>query len=579
MAGSAKRNELRDVLLLTRKALITTAVLSAALNILLLGGSIYMMLVYDSVLPSQSIPTMVGLLVMVLIVFVFQSIFDVLRTRMLADIGAAFDRRTAGRVQQAAFEVTLRNPGQAGFAATAVRDLDNIRGFLGSPGPAAFMDLPWILFFLVVLAMLHVWLAVTTMIGALIMIALTFHAQRSSVGPTEDVTRQLTARTIVSEERHRHSELIHVLGMESRLRRRWETINAAHLQANEQLSRITGTLGGISRVFRMFLQSLVLTVGALLVIRGDATGGVIFASSIISARALAPIDQVIAHWKGFAAARAGWQRLGTLLSRVPPPPAVTTVLPRPVETLTVEGLVVVPPGASDATAHGVQLGLRAGDALGVIGPSGSGKSSLIRALVGAWRPARGSIRLDGAALDQYPNDQLGEYIGYLPQSVELLSGTVGENIARFSDVHDSVAIVAAAKAAGVHDLIVQLPQGYETPVGGDGGQLSGGQRQRVALARALYNDPFLVVLDEPNSNLDAVGEAALDQAIVSVRARGGIVIIVAHRASALNQATHVLLMRDARMDAFGRKNEVMARLTQQTPPDAPGGSREASEAA
>jgi ATP-binding cassette subfamily C protein len=558
---SQSSGELRHTLMRTRSALIATGVLSAALNVLLLGGSIYMMLIYDSVLPSQSIPTLVGLLLMVVVVYFFQGLFDVFRSRILAAVGATFDARIAARVQRAAFDAVLRNPSQSSAAHISVRDLDNIRGFLGSPGPAAFMDLPWIIFFVLVLAMLHVWLALTALLGALVMIGLTFLAHRQSKEPTESVARRAIERNALAEERWRHAELIQATGMQERNLERWLHVNYSHLGAQDSLSRTTGTLSGVSRVFRMLLQSLVLTVGAMLVIGGQATGGVIFASSIIAARALAPIDQVIGHWKGFEAARGSWKRLSTLLERVPSPPEVHTVLPPPRQYLAVEELAVVPPGSQRITAQVPGFRLQAGDALGVIGPSGSGKSSLVRALVGAWRPARGSIRLDGAALDQYAPELLGNHLGYLPQNVELMSGTVGENISRFAAEHDSEKIVAAAISAGVHDLIVSLPQGYDTPVGSDGGQLSGGQRQRIGLARALYGEPFLVVLDEPNSNLDAEGEVALDESIARVRERGGIVIVIAHRASALNRTNLVLVMRDGRMADYGPKAEILKKLT------------------
>ncbi len=544
----------------TRSALITTGILSAALNILLLSGSIYMMLVYDSVLPSHSVATLIGLFAMVSVVYAFQAVFDVLRSQMLSDIGATFEARIAARVQQAAFDSVLRTPSNPGAARFAMRDLDNIRAFLGSPGPSAFMDLPWILFFVAVLGFLHLWLAVTALVGAAVMVALTLIANRQSREPTEVVASRSVQRTQLAEERWRHAELIKSLGMGSRNLARWWDANTAHLAAQNALSRTTATLGGFSRVFRLLFQSIVLTVGALLVIGGEATGGVIFASSVLAARALAPIDQVIANWRGFAAARGSWTRLTELLEQMPAPQRVLTELPRPQRELAVEDLIVAPPGTQRVTAQVQALRLQAGDVLGIVGPSGSGKSSLLRALVGAWPSVKGSVRLDGAALDQYLPDELGSYIGYLPQTVELLNGTVGENISRFDSEHDSAKIVAAAKAAGVHDLIVTLPKGYDTQVGSDGGQLSAGQRQRIGLARAMYGDPFLIALDEPNSNLDSAGEEALGRAIQSVSDRGGIAVIIAHRSSALNQATYILLMRDARMADFGPKSEMLAKL-------------------
>jgi len=562
--------ELSDAMRSLRGSLVVVALLSGALNVLLLGGSIYMMLIYDSVLPSRSIPTLVGLLFMVLAVYAFQGLFDAFRSRLLNDIAISFDQRMTARVQDAAFTARLRGLGASGLPSGAVRDLDTIRSFLSGSGPSAFIDAPWIVFFLLVLAILHIWLAVTALIGACIMGGLTYLTYRASAEPTQRSAQTIVARQAASEERFRHAETIHALGMEQRLRQRWEAANRVFLAAQDRVTRATNLYGGISRIFRITLQSLILTVGALLVIDDKASGGVIFASSILSARALAPVDQVIAQWRGFAAARDSWNRLSSLLASLPPTPVAETVLPRPAATLSVENCVVAPPGTQQITAQGASFTLEAGDVLGIVGPSGSGKSSMAKALVDAWRPVRGAIRLDGATFDQYDPQRLGEYIGYLPQTVELLNGTVGENIARFDPDHDSNAIVEAAMIAGVHDLIVSLPKGYATPVGADGEQLSGGQRQRIALARALYRNPFLVVLDEPNSNLDAEGEAALDAAIRAIQDRRGIVVVVAHRGMAINRVNKVLYMVGGHARMFGPRDAVLAKIAPLIPAP-PGG--------
>jgi ATP-binding cassette, subfamily C, bacterial PrsD len=550
------QSELRRALMRSRDALVAIGALSAVLNVLLLGGSLYMMMVYDSVLPSQSVPTLVGLLAMIAGVYAFQGAFDVMRSRLALAVAGAFDRRLTARVQTADFLLGLRGGADE---VQPIRDLDAIRAFLTGPAPLALLDLPWAAFFLAVLAMLHPWLALTALAGALVLVALTVVAHRTSLAPTEAVQRQATARALLADERRRHAELIHALGMEPALRGRWARANQLHHEAQEALAGASGTLAAASRVLRMFLQSLTLSVGVLLVIEGRATGGVIFASSILTARALAPIDQVIGQWKGLAAARASWRRLAALLDRLPRS-GVATRLPRPAATLSVENAAAVPPGLQQPTAHGLSFRLKAGDVLCVIGTSGAGKSSLARLLVGAWRPARGDIRLDGATLDQYAPEELGAALGYLPQTVELLSGTISDNIGRFAPQRDSERIVAAARAAGAHDLIVALPQGYDTLIGYGGGALSAGQRQRIALARALYGEPFLVVLDEPNSNLDAEGEAALDAAIKGVRERGGIVVLVTHRPAAVARATHVLVMKDGMTEVFGTKGELMPRL-------------------
>jgi ATP-binding cassette subfamily C protein len=370
----------------------------------------------------------------------------------------------------------------------------------------------------------------------------------------------LTAqRYAMADAARRHAEVVKALGMERRLNSSWGLISSRNLAAQEKLTNIGSGIGGASKVFRLLLQSVVLTVGAVLVIENKATGGIIFASSILAARALAPVEIAIANWRGFVAARQSWARLQQLLQRAPEQ-IVSHELPAPRATLAVEALSLAPPGAQRLTVEGVSFIAKAGEAIAVIGPSGSGKSTLVRGITGIWEPVRGTVRLDGAALDQWSSETLGMYIGYLPQNVELLEGTVAENIARFEPNAPSEAIIAAARLAGVHDLIVRLPDGYETPVGPDGSNLSAGQRQRIALARALYRDPFLIVLDEPNSTLDAEGETALAAAVSSACARGAIVILVAHRQSILSVVDLILYMRDGKALAYGPKDDILRRI-------------------
>jgi ATP-binding cassette subfamily C protein len=559
-----ERSELGEALARYKMAFIAVAALSALLNVLLLGGSIYLMLIYDSVLPSQSMPTLFGLFGMVLAVYIFQGIFDTMRSRILSDVGSALDRRLAPRVQHAMGELAIRGNKAAGDGLTPMRDLDSIRGFLAGAGPAALIDLPWIVFFIAVLGFLHYWLAITALVGAIIMLGLTLVTDRITRKQVRRATQVTAYRNGLAETNVRHVELLTALGMRGRLNGKWEQINQEYLAANTDLSRDVGLFGGISKVFRMFLQSAILTVGALLVIAGEASGGVIFAASILSGRALAPVDQAIGNWRGFTAARTGWTRLKELLALVPPTEEAGVSLPRPSRMVEVQQLFVGPPGSQRITASGVDFRLEAGEALGIIGPSAAGKTSLARALLGLWQPARGTIRLDGATLDQWEPEQRGSFLGYLPQTVELLEGTVAENIARFDPQATSEGVIAASQAAGVHDMIVQLPQGYDTPVGAEGKELSAGQRQRIGLARALYGDPFLVLLDEPNSNLDAPGELALDQAIVRIRQRKGIVIVIAHRPSVLAHVSHVLFMRDGKAELFGPRDEVLAKVTNNT---------------
>lgn len=555
-----KDDELWQALRRFKSVFVTVAILSAVLNVLVLGGSIYMMLVYDSVLPSHSIPSLVGLLVLVAIVYLFQGFFDNLRSSLLADAASGLDHQVSRRVQMAISKASLNGYRMAGDGIGPMRDLESVRAFMSGGGLISMIDLPWIAFFIAILCLLHVWLGVTALIGAIVLLSLTVLTNRLVKVPTTQATQAAAYRNSMAETNLRHAELLTALGMRGRMQDRWEQVNNYYLSAQGNLSRIVGTLGGASKVLRMFLQSVILSVGALLVINGEASGGVIFASSILSGRALAPVDQAIANWRGFASARAGWKRLAELLDRVPAEQPVHTLLPRPHQTLAAQQLFVVPPGTQQPTVQGVDFTIRAGDALGMIGPSGAGKSSLGRALLGIWPPARGCVRLDGATLDQWNSDTLGEAFGYLPQNVELLDGTIAENISRFEPDAPSDLIIAAAQAAAVHDLIVGFPSGYDTRVGIDGADLSAGQRQRVGLARALYRDPFLVLLDEPNSNLDAEGEAALEKAIASVREREGIAIVISHRLNVLRQVNYVLLLREGRMSAFGPRDEILQKL-------------------
>lgn len=553
LAGSIRR---------MRAALVLLAGLGTVLNFLLLGGSIYMMLIYDSVLPSRSLPTLFSLLALVFIVYCFQAAFEILRSRILSDMAARLTGEFSPRVKEAVSFMALRGVPAGGDGLAPIRDLDAIRLFLSGPGPAAFMDMPWVLFFLGVLTLLHPWLGFTTLVGALALLALTAASARRSRGPNDTVIRLTGTRYSMADEARRHVEAIRALGMQQNLGRRWSALDRELVTAQDRLSDTIAVAGGIARAFRMFLQALVLSVGALLVIAGNASGGVIFASSILAARALAPIDQVVAQWKSFAAARSAWERLESVLGTVPAQSAKVLRLPPPVTGLSVEGLYAAPPNRKSFTVEGVDFSLSAGDALGIVGMSAAGKSSLVRTILGLWNPARGAIRLDGADILQWDPEELGRHFGYVPQTVELLPGSIAENIARFSNPVDSKRVLDAAKTAGVHEMIVRLPQGYDTQVGQDGQELSAGQRQRIALARALFGDPFLVVLDEPNSNLDAAGEAALDTAIQAVRKRRGIVIVVAHRRAAIATVSHVLVMRAGRMERFGKREEVLAHAPQ-----------------
>lgn len=546
-----------------RSALAAVALLSALLNVLVLAGSIYLMMIYDSVLPSHSIPTLVGLFALVTIAYGFQGLFEHGRGKLLSSVGSQLERQLSHRVQRAMADMVRLGGKAAGDGLAPMRDLDQVRGFLLGTGPATLLDLPWVGFFLIILGLLHYWLGLFALVGAAVLIALTVATHKIGVTPTRDLARLTAERSAQAETTVHHVEVLTVLGMRGAMERRWEALNQGYLAAQDRLSAAAGKLGGFSKVFRLFLQSAILSVGALLVIDGKASGGVIFAASLLFGRALAPVDMAIGNWRSFTATKASWTRLNELLHAVPAEAASNIALPLPKNDLRVEGLQAAPPGHLMPAVSNVSFALEAGSVLGVIGPSGAGKSSLARTLVGAWAPRRGTVRLDGASIDQWSAERLGPAIGYLPQSVELFDGTIADNIARFAPNPDSEGVIEAARLAGVHDLIVRMPLGYETPIGRDGSWLSAGQRQRVGLARALYGNPFLLVLDEPNSNLDQAGEVALEAAIAEAAARGCIVIVVAHRPAILARATHIVLLRDGRMDGFGPRDEVLTPLLRQ----------------
>lgn len=548
-----------------KSAFVAVALLSACLNILLLGGSIYMMMVYDSVLPSHSLATLFGLFAMLVTVYGFQGMFEIQRGRILSSVATGLDRAVSMRIQRAVSEMQLMQGRSPGDGLMAMRDLDNVRTFLSGSGPAALIDLPWILFFLVVLTLLHYWLGLTALMGSLVLVVLTVLNDRNTRKSSNNLAELTSRRNGLAESNLRNAEAIRGLGMRETMIARWDLLNRHLLGQQDIAVRSANVFGGITRVMRQGLQSLILTVGALLVIDGDASGGIIFASSVLFGRALAPVDQAIANWKGLSAAREGWKRLNTILQQYGDQRTPSVRLPVPNAMLTVNHLVLGPPGSDKPTVQGVNFSLSAGDALAVIGPSGSGKTSLARALVGAWLPMRGDLRLDGFCYDQWHEERFGQLFGYLPQTVGLLDGTIAENIARFQERAPSEAIRKAARSAGVEDLISRLPKGFDTPVGPEGQFLSAGQRQRIGLARALYGDPFVVVMDEPNSNLDEAGEASLLSAMSSVRARGGIVIAITHRPSLLEMTNKVLFIADGKMVRFGSREAVLNSVVHNAP--------------
>lgn len=533
------------------------ALFSAVINILTLTGSFYMLQVYDRVLVSRSIETLVALSLVALVAFVLQGALDSIRLRMLSRIGAQFDEDLSGLCFRAANVLPLRG-GPAERGMHPIRDLDLVRGFLAGPGPAAIFDLPFMPLFVVGCFILHPWLGWLAVGGGAVITLLAIATDGRLRDPVRRVGGTASARQALADAACRNCETLEAMGMHDALDRRWRKLSREHIAVSLQTSDVHATFGASAKIFRTILQSAILGTGAYLVINQEVSGGAMIAASIMTARALAPIETALANWKGFVAARAAYARLKVSLA-VAIEQEIVELRP-PKSSLTVKGLTMTR-SDGDPILINASFELKAGDALGVVGPSGCGKSSLARAIVGALIPMKGVVRLDRAALAQWDRGRLGRHIGYLPQDFGLIDGTVAEAISRFQAEENSDRIIDAATAAGAHDMILALPQGYDTKLGDGGIFLSGGQRQRIGLARAMYGDPFLVVLDEPNSNLDATGDMALTDAIESIRARGGIAIVVTHRPSGLAAVNKVAFLQDATIKLFGPKDEVMAALS------------------
>jgi len=556
--ASTGRREAWEAVGEARWPLATVVLLSGLVNLLMLTAPLFMLQVYDRVLPSRSLATLAGLAGIAAILFLLQALMEVFRARILARVARLVDERLAGR----AFRQLLRRGADAvrgDEGPQALRDLDTVRGFLASPAFATFFDLPWVPFYVAVCFLFHPWIGFTVAGGALFLCALTLATDRASAGPTREAVAAAAEHRAQGDMAFRVAPLVTALGMRGQITETWRSGHTRHLDVAGHGTDLSVAFGSVARLLRTMLQSGILALGALLVVRDEATAGVMLAATILSARALAPVDLAIANWRSVSAARQAWSRLASFVPAREP--AAVTPLPAPRGSVRVTGVSLAAPGTDNLVLHDVSFALAPGSALGVIGPSGSGKSTLARALVGLARPCRGVVRFDGAAIDQWDPDVLGRAIGYLPQDVELLDGTIAGNITRFDPDPDPEALLAAARAAGVHEVVLRLPGGYDARVGTGGLALSGGQRQRVGLARALYGDPFLVVLDEPNSNLDVEGERALTAAVQAVRARGGVAVVIAHRPSALTAVDRILVVNEGRVQMDGPRDEVLQKLS------------------
>lgn len=540
-------------------SLVIVAVASALINIIVFAGSFYMMLVYDSIIPSRSEETLALLFVFLILLYLLQFILESIRSDAALRFAAAVHDDLVEPVHRLATTAAVRSPRDDGNA-PLVGELDAVHGYLSGPGPLALFDLPWVIPFMLILAALNLWLGLVAVAGAAILVGIAWWTARLNQAAARRASDLASHRLQAGQTEQRFAHAAKAMGFGARLTARALASEMRLREAQFQALRTTTRLGNAGRLFRLFLQSAILTVGALLVIEQQASGGIILAASILVGRALAPIDQSIAQARSMASARAGWARIMEALETTPAPPPLSVVLPEPGQRLDVRDLWAAPPGDAEPVLRGVSFSLARGESLAILGPSGAGKSTLIKVVLGLWPATRGEVRYDGATADQWDETTLGARFGYVPQEVDLLPGTLAENISRFEDAVDSDKVIAAATAVGMHERILALPGGYEYTLRTAGSNLSAGQRQRVAIARALYRNPYMLVFDEPNSNLDTAGDLALGEALTALRERGAISLIVTQRANVLDAVTHIAIMRAGRFTHFGDRETMMRQL-------------------
>ncbi|NCV15209.1 MAG: type I secretion system permease/ATPase, partial [Betaproteobacteria bacterium] len=516
----------------------------------------YMMQVYDRVLNSRNETTLIMLSLITLGAFAVMAWIEQIRSQVLVRVGNQVDDELSARVFTAAFERNLR--GRTGAAGAAMNDLTQVRQFVTGNGLFAFFDMPWTPIYILVVYLFHPVLGIFVLFGAVVSFLLAWLNERSTKQGLAEANQAAMMGSAFATTNLRNAEVIEAMGMLPALRARWKAMQDRLLQKQSEASDRAGLVSAAIKFWRLTMQSAVLGIGALLVLENLASPGVMIAASILAGRALAPVDLAIASWKQFSSARTSYQRLSQLLEDFPARTQGMS-LPRPKGLLTVEQVIASPPGAQAPVLRGVQFAVKPGEVLVIVGPSASGKSTLARLMVGVWLAQAGKVRLDGADIFLWNKDELGPWIGYLPQDIELFEGTIAENIARFGEI-DSELVIEAASRAGMHDMILRFPKGYDTPIGESGSALSGGQRQRIALARALYGDPALIVLDEPNSNLDDAGEQALVRAVMQAKSEGRTVILITHRTSIVGIADNLMVLREGAVHMHGPRQQVLQAL-------------------
>jgi ATP-binding cassette subfamily C protein EexD len=558
MAIKPQKTDLQLALKNCRGSFAIVGFFSFFVNLLMLVPSLYMLQLYDRVLSSGSQVTLLMLTLLMVMLMVVMGALEWMRSAILVRVSNRIEMNLNQRLYDAVFRMSLYTGGR-GASTEALNDLTNLRQFLTSAGVFAFFDAPWIPIYMFVMFAFHPLLGWMAIGGGLVLVVIAIINHNVTNPPLRDSNKFQMAASGMTSASIRNAEVIESMGMLDNIRSLWLKNNLHSLSYQSKASQRAGFLANFSKTFRMLLQSLVLGAGAYLAINQEISPGLMIAGSILLGRALAPIDLMIGSWKGFISARQQYDRLNNLLSQIPRPEE-KMALPVPTGNIFLESAVVGAPGTRTPIIKGIKLSIEAGESVAVVGPSGAGKSTLARAILGIWPCLSGKIRLDGADIFSWNRADLGPHIGYLPQDIELFDGTISENISRFGDL-DPEAVVKAAQMSGVHDLILQFPDGYDTVIGATGGVLSGGQRQRIGLARAIYGDPILVVLDEPNSNLDQLGELALSEALEQMRTKGITVIIITHRPSVLAQVDKVLFIKDGRAEMYGPREEVLSKLT------------------
>ena len=561
-AISIGRAELRDVRRESRALFWAVAIFSFFVNMLMLTGPLYMLNVYDRVLGSRSLETLIALSVLVAFLFGLMGLLDVVRSHVMARVGARFQARLDERVFSASLRAQSLGRAQR-EAQSGTRDLESVQRLIASPGAMSVFDLPFAPIFFVGIFIFHPFMGYLGLVAALVLIGLALANQAASEKPLETANATTLQSELMGSHIRSEAEMVQSMGMRAAVFGRWQTARARSLDATIGATDVSGTFNGWIKAFRLFVQSAMLGLGAYLVLQNEMSPGAMIAGSILLGRALAPFEMIVGQWAAFQKAREGWGKMSVLLGEIPVE-HMRTALPRPKGQLDVEQITVIPPGEQAATLRMLSFSVMPGQAVGVIGTSGAGKTTLAKALTGLWRPAGGKIRLDGAALDQYDADTLGQVIGYLPQRLAMFDGTIKDNIARMSLKPDDAAVVKAAKQAAAHDMILRMPDGYDTRISASGGRLSGGQMQRIGLARALYGDPVLIVLDEPNSNLDNDGSVALNAAIKALKAEGKCILVMAHRPAAIQECDLLLMIENGARKAFGPKDEVLREVVANT---------------